>query len=76
MRTTVDIPDSLYQELKTKAIREKRSIKELIVRSVETEVRLASKKKRRRVVLPLVPSKRPGSLEIDNEKIHDLISFP
>jgi hypothetical protein len=26
--------------------------------------------------LPLVPSKRPGSLEIDNEKIHDLISFP
>jgi hypothetical protein len=76
MRTTVDIPDALYQQLKTKAIREKRSIKELIVRSVETEVRLASKKKRRRVVLPLVRSKRPGTLEIDNEKIHDLISFP
>jgi hypothetical protein len=76
MRTTVDIPDALYQELKTKAVREKRSIKELIVRGVETEVRVTSKKKKRRVVLPLVRSKRPGSLEMDNEKIHDLISFP
>jgi hypothetical protein len=76
MRTTVDIPDSLYQELKTKAIREKRSIKELIVRGVEGEVGVRAQKKKRRVVLPLVRSKRPGTLEIDNEKIHDLISFP
>jgi len=76
MRTTVDIPDSLYQELKTKAAREKRSVKELIVRGVETEVGLTNRKKKRRIVLPLIRSKRPGTLEIDNEKIHDLISFP
>ena len=76
MRTTVDIPDSLYQELKSKAAREKRSVKEIILRGVESEVDSRSKKKRRRVVLPLIRSKRPGALEIDNEKIYDLISFP
>jgi hypothetical protein len=76
VRTTVDIPDSLYQELKSKAAREKRSVKEIILRGVESEVKSRSKKKRRRVVLPLIRSKRPGTLEIDNEKIYDLISFP
>jgi hypothetical protein len=76
VRTTVDIPDSLYQELKSKAAREKRSVKEIILRGVEGEVKSRSKKKRRRVVLPLIRSKRPGTLEIDNEKIYDLISFP
>jgi hypothetical protein len=76
VRTTVDIPDSLYQELKSKAAREKRSVKEIILRGVESEVKSRNKKKRRRVVLPLIRSKRPGTLEIDNEKIYDLISFP
>ncbi|HVM74145.1 MAG TPA: hypothetical protein VMT75_00800 [Candidatus Saccharimonadales bacterium] len=76
MRTTVDIPDSLYQELKAKAAREKRSVKELILRGVEGEVGLRKRKKQRRVTLPLVRSKWPGTLEVDNEKIYDLISFP
>ena len=30
----------------------------------------------RRVTLPLVNSKRPGSLRIDNALIYDVISFP
>ncbi|HEY1469201.1 MAG TPA: hypothetical protein VGF61_09150 [Candidatus Acidoferrum sp.] len=76
MRTTVDIPDVLYRELKAKALRENRSVKELILRSVEAELRSRSVKKKKRVSLPLVPSKRPGSLEVDNDKIYDLISFP
>jgi hypothetical protein len=76
MRTTVDIPDALYQELKTKAAREKRSVKELVLRSVEAELRPRKSKKGRRVTLPLVRSKWPGKLEVDNERIYDLISFP
>ena len=76
MRTTVDIPDSLYQELKTKAAREKRSVKELILRGVEVEVGLRKRKAGRRITFPLVKSRRPGTLEVDNEKINDLISFP
>lgn len=76
MRTTVDIPDALYQKLKTKAAREKRSVRELILRSVEGQVSSRTRRKARRVVLPLVRSKRPGKLEVDNDKIYDLISFP
>lgn len=76
MRTTVDIPDALYRELKSKAAREKRSVKELILRSVEVELRPRSKKRTRRVTFPLIPSKAPGTLDIDNAKIYELISFP
>ena len=76
MRTTVDIPDVVYRELKAKAVRENRSVKELILRGVEVELQAKSVKKGKRVSLPLVPSKRPGSLEVDNDKIYDLISFP
>lgn len=76
MRTTVDIPDSLYRELKSKAAREKRSVKQLILRGVEVELRGQMKKRRRRVSFPLVSSKRPGTLDIDNAKIFELIPFP
>jgi hypothetical protein len=76
MRTTVDIPDALYRELKSKAAREKRSVKDLILRSVEVELRPRSRKRSRRVSFPLVPSKKPGTLAIDNAKIFELIPFP
>ena len=39
MRTTVDIPDPLYRQLKGKAASEGRSVKELILRGVEQELR-------------------------------------
>ncbi len=77
MRTTVDIPDALYRELTSKAAREKSSVKELILRGVEVELRIRRKRKQsRRLQLPLVRSKAPGTLDIDNAKIFELIPFP
>jgi hypothetical protein len=77
MRTTVDIPDALYRELKATAAREKKSVKELILRGVEVELRVRQKPRRsKRVVLPLVRSKAPGKLNVDNAKIFELIPFP
>ena len=76
MRTTVDIPDPLYRELKSKAAREKSSVKRLILRGVEIELRGGPKKCKRRISFPIVPSKSPGTLEIDNAKIFELIPFP
>jgi len=76
VRTTVDIPDALYRELKSKAAREKRSVKQLILRGVEVELQGQAKGRRRRVSFPLVPSKRPGTLVIDNAKIFEVIPFP
>jgi hypothetical protein len=75
MRTTVDIPDPLYRELKGKAASEGRSVKELILRGVEQELR-GRRRRPGRVTLPIVPSKRPGALKLDNAKIFEIIPFP
>lgn len=76
MRTTVDIPDALYRDLKSKAAGEGRSVKELILRGVENELQLTTKRRQRPVTLPLVRSKRPGTLALDNAKIFEIIPFP
>ncbi len=76
MRTTVDIPDALYRELKSKAAREKVSVKRLILRGVAGELRPRPNKRKRRISFPIIRSNSPGTLEIDNAKIYDLISFP
>jgi hypothetical protein len=76
MRITVDIPDALYRELRIKAAAEKCSVAELILRGVRVEPSLDSSKRGRRVVLPLIRSKRPGTLDIDNSKIAELVPFP
>jgi hypothetical protein len=76
MRTTVDIPDTVYRELKGKAAREGRSVKELILRGVESELSLRKPSGHRRITEPLIPSKEPGTLDIDNEGIFKVIPFP
>ena len=76
MRTTVDIPDSLYRDLKSKAAGEGRSVKELILRGVEIELQLRPTRRRRPVSLPLVRSKQPGTVVLDNAKIFEIIPFP
>ena len=65
MRTTVDIPDPVYRRLKTRAASEGSSAKELILRGVELILKKGPRKSRRRVKLPLIRSKRPGTLELD-----------
>jgi hypothetical protein len=76
MRTTVDIPDALYRELKSRAAREKVSVKRLILRGVESELRATSSRRKRRVSFPIIRSRQPGTLEMDNAKVYELISFP
>jgi hypothetical protein len=76
VRTTIDIPDPLYRELKGKAASEGRSVKDLILCSVEQELKSRRRRANRRVSLPIVPSKRPGTLNVDNDKIFEIIPFP
>lgn len=76
MRTTVDIPDVMYRRLKTKAASEGGSVKALILGGVEQVLRARRQKSRRTVVLPIVRSKRPGTIRLDNAKIYEIISFP
>jgi len=76
MRTTVDIPDSLYRRLKSRAASEGSSVKELILRGAQQVLKERRRKPGRKVKLPLIRSKEPGTLELDNEKIFEIISFP
>jgi hypothetical protein len=76
MRTTVDIPDPVYRQLKSQAALRGCSVKELILRGVETELaRPDSKRKPHRVKLPIVDSSEPGSLHLTNKVINELL-FP
>ena len=76
MRTTVDIPDPLYRKLKSRAARERRSVKDLILRGAEDELQARRKKAKRKISLPLIRSKRPGTVRLDNAKIFEIIPFP
>ena len=77
MRTTVDIPDSLYRRLKSRAASERISARELIVRGIEHALKeRPPRKPGRRVKFPLIRSKQPGTVYLDNEKIFEIIPFP
>jgi len=76
MRKTVDIPDSLYRQLKARAAREGRTVEDLLLQRVEGDLRAKPKKNGKRVKLPLVRSKHPGTVHLDNAKIYELIPFP
>ncbi len=76
MRTTLDFPDPVYRVLKSKAAQEGKSVKAIVLRSVEKELGLRKNRTGKRVKLPIVKSKRPGWLNIDNAKIAELVPFP
>jgi hypothetical protein len=75
MRTTVDIPDSLYRQLKSMAALQGCSVRELIVRGVETQLNGDPHKKKGRIKLPIIESKRPGWLKLTNRTINEIL-FP
>ena len=72
----MDIPDPVYRRLKSRAASEGSSAKELILRGVEQVLKESKRKSRRRAKLPIVRSKRPGTVQLDNAKIYEAISFP
>ena len=63
MRTTIDIPDPLYKELKVRAAKQGRTVKEIILSGVQKEMQDLSRKKQR-VRLPLLHGK--GTRKIAN----------
>ena len=76
MRTTIDIPDAMYRRLKARAAAEGKAAKALILQGVEQVLNGQSHAARKKLKLPLIPSKRPGSMYLDNARIYDVISFP
>jgi hypothetical protein len=73
MRTTVDLPDEMYRELKTLAARRGTTLKELLASAAARELSRAATPTRR-VEVPLVPSAKPASLALTNAEIDDLLT--
>ena len=78
MRTTVDIPDPLYREMKVRAAKEGTTLKEMILEAVTVKLRTgkATKKPEKRARFPVVRSRNPGSLKLGEEGVYDYIPFP
>ena len=74
MRTTVDLPDPLFRELKALAARRGVPLKELIRAAVEAEIRKAKSNAKYRVIFPLLPSSKPGALDLTNVDVEDLLA--
>ena len=75
MRTTVDIPDEAYRELRMIAAERGESLRKLVLEGIDHVRRESRRSPRKKFVVPVIRSERPGSLKLTNEDIDDLISF-
>ena len=75
MRTTIDIPDALGRRVKIRAAQEGRSLKTLITQALERELVAAAAPAASTAApaLPVIRSKKPGSLRITPDEISDLL---
>jgi metal-responsive CopG/Arc/MetJ family transcriptional regulator len=75
VRTTVDLPDELFRELKVLAVQRGTSLRELLRTAVEHELARAQRPtKPYRVRFPVLNSKEPGKLNLTNADIEDLLA--
>lgn len=75
IRTTVDIPVSLYRKLKAQAVAQGRSIRELILLGVRVTLVEGKRPQSRRVKFPLIVSDGP-KVDLTNEQIYEHLEFP
>ena len=75
MRTTIDIPDETYRAVRVLAAERGMTVRALMLEGLEL-VRKGPGRVRKPFKLPLIESKHPGTLNLTNEEIYDLIDFP
>jgi hypothetical protein len=76
MRTTIDIPDELYREIRIEAARRGTTVRQIVLNGIERELRptAGSENPRKKFEIPVIPSSRPGTLRLTNEQIDDILS--
>ncbi len=74
MRTTIDLPDSLFRKTKAVAALRGSSMKDLIVQALEREVTTAvTPSKRKRIKLPLIRSWKGRKLDMTGFDFDELL---
>jgi hypothetical protein len=77
MRTTIDIPDEKYKNLKRLAVERDSTMRELLLEALNLlESHPLEKRGPERLDLPLIRSDRKDKIDLTNEQIYDLIGFP
>ena len=78
MRTTLDIPDPIYREIRVRAAREGKTMREIILDGVAMRLQTEkiTPKQGGRFRFPIVQSKNPGSLRLGEEGVYEYIPFP
>ena len=76
MRTTIELPDSVYRKGEKVARTQGVTIEEFIIRTFERELKAEPDvpSRPKRVTLPLVPSKEPGALDLKDFNFDDLLA--
>jgi hypothetical protein len=73
MKATIEIDDELYRQVKATAAIRGRKVKDLVAEGLRTVLRSSPAGLRtRRIQLPIVKSKKPGTLRIGNEMIAEI----
>ena len=75
VRTTVDIPASLYRKLKEQAAAQGRSVRELILLGVRVSLVRSRRPRSARVKFPLILADGP-KVDLTNEQIYEHVEFP
>jgi hypothetical protein len=70
MKATIEFDDDLYRQLKATAALRGSKVKELVAEGVRMVLRAGDAPRRsRRIKLPIVKSRKPGTLKLTNEMI-------
>jgi hypothetical protein len=75
MRTTIDIPDETYRKVKMLAAERGTTVRALVLEGLEIEIKDKQTLPRKRFEVPVIRSKRPGTLNLTNEQIDELTAF-
>ena len=73
---TIRISDRLYSKVRQKAKSEGCTVDGLVARELDAALSRNTTKHNRRVRPPIIRSKRPGTLHLDNARIFEIIDFP
>lgn len=76
MRTTIELPESVYRKGEEAARKQGVTIEEFIVHAFERELKTSpdAPAHSRRVKLPLIASKKPGTLDLKDFDFDDLLT--
>jgi hypothetical protein len=74
MRTTIDLPNDLFRQVKSKAALRGETLKEFVQAAIEKEISVNTPASSFRVKLPLIKSKKPKSLSLTNAEIENLLA--